>query len=184
VASAGTNPVGLNPDAVAAMREIGIDISHHRSKGIGEDIGQPFDHVITVCDRAKESCPIFPEATCLHHWPFDDPATAKGSPEERKAVFRRFGTRSPRASRGFLMEPTSSEFWKDLLILILSVSFAWGTMYLIVGPPLERWLQWRRPSVDRHELYRLQDRLVFLWAIVNLIILIFWFVRYRSLGPV
>jgi arsenate reductase len=89
VASAGTHPAGLNPDAVEAMREIGIDISHHRSKAIGEVIGQRFDHVITVCDRAKESCPIFPEATCVHHWPFDDPATAKGSPEERKAVFRR-----------------------------------------------------------------------------------------------
>jgi arsenate reductase len=89
VASAGTNPAGLNPDAVTAMREIGIDISHHRSKGIGEVIGQRFGHVITVCDRAKESCPIFPEATCMHHWPFDDPATAKGSPEERKAVFGR-----------------------------------------------------------------------------------------------
>jgi arsenate reductase len=89
VASAGTHPAGLNPDAVEAMREIGIDISHHRSKAIGEVIGQRFDHVITVCDRAKESCPIFPDATCWDHWPFDDPATAKGSPEERKAVFRR-----------------------------------------------------------------------------------------------
>jgi arsenate reductase len=89
VASAGTHPAGLNPDAVAAMREVGIDISHHRSKGIGEVTGRPFDHVMTVCDRAKESCPIFPDATCWDHWPFDDPATAKGSPEERKAVFRR-----------------------------------------------------------------------------------------------
>jgi len=89
VASAGTEPKLVHPDAIRSMREIGIDISHHRSKGIGEVIGQRFDHVITVCDRAKESCPIFPEASALDHWPFDDPATTKGSPEERKAVFRR-----------------------------------------------------------------------------------------------
>ena len=88
VASVGTHPAGLNPDAVEAMREIGIDISHHRSKGIGEVIGQRFDHVITVCDRAKESCPIFPEASALDHWPIEDPAAARGSSEERKAVFR------------------------------------------------------------------------------------------------
>jgi arsenate reductase len=102
VASAGTHPAGLNPDAVAAMREIGIDISHHRSKGIGEVIGQRFDHVITVCDRAKESCPIFPDAKCVHHWPFDDPATAQGSPEERKAVFRRVRDEIAERIRRFL----------------------------------------------------------------------------------
>lgn len=104
VASAGTHPAGLNPEAIAAMREIGIDISPHRSKGIGEVIGQPFDHVITVCDRAKESCPIFPEATCVHHWPFDDPATATGSPEERKAIFRRVRDKIAERIRQFIDE--------------------------------------------------------------------------------
>jgi arsenate reductase len=89
VASAGTHPSVLNPEAVEAMREIGIDISHHRSKGIDTFLGQRFDYVITVCDRAKESCPIFPGALSLDHWPFDDPAVAQGSPEERNAVFRR-----------------------------------------------------------------------------------------------
>jgi arsenate reductase len=89
VASAGTHPSVLNPGAVEVMREIGIDISHHQSKGMETFVGQRFDYVITVCDRAKESCPIFPDAMSLHHWPFDDPASAQGSPEERTAVFRR-----------------------------------------------------------------------------------------------
>lgn len=88
-ASAGTHPAGLNPEAVAVMREVGIDISHHRSKEIGEFLGQHFNYVITVCDRANESCPILPGATYLYHWPFDDPAAASGSREKRQAVFRR-----------------------------------------------------------------------------------------------
>ena len=88
-ASAGTHPSVLNPGAVEAMREIGIDISHHRSKKVDEFLGQRVDAVITVCDRARESCPIFPNAVPFHHWPFDDPAIAKGTAEERKAVFRR-----------------------------------------------------------------------------------------------
>jgi arsenate reductase len=89
VASAGTHPVGLNADAAEAMREIGIDISQHRSKQVQELMGRHFDTVITVCNRAKELCPIFPGASYYYHWPFDDPATAQGSLEERKAVFRR-----------------------------------------------------------------------------------------------
>jgi len=87
--SAGTHPSTLNPDAVDAMREVGIDISHQRSKGLTPFLGQHFDHMITVCDRAKESCPYFPHASSIQHWPFDDPAMATGTPEERKAVFRR-----------------------------------------------------------------------------------------------
>ena len=89
VASAGTRPAVLNPGAVDAMREVGVDIAQHRSKSVDEFAGQRFDHVITVCDRARESCPIFPGATRLHHWPFDDPAEATGTSEERMAVFRR-----------------------------------------------------------------------------------------------
>jgi arsenate reductase len=87
--SAGTHPVGLNPQAVAAMREIGIDISGHRSKLVDEFLGRRFDYVITVCDRAKESCRIFPADTAMLHWRFDDPAAAHGSKEEHVAVFRR-----------------------------------------------------------------------------------------------
>lgn len=88
-ASAGTHPVGLNPGAVEVMREIGIDISGHRSKSLAEFDGRRFDHVITVCDRAQESCPLLPGATSVLHWSFEDPAAATGSNEERHAVFRR-----------------------------------------------------------------------------------------------
>jgi arsenate reductase len=89
VASAGTHPQGLNPGAVAALREIGIDIAHQQSKHVDHFAGEQFDFVITVCDRAKESCPIFPSASSILHWSFDDPASAQGSAEERAAVFRR-----------------------------------------------------------------------------------------------
>jgi arsenate reductase len=87
--SAGTRPVGLNPGAVEAMNEIGIDISHHRSKGIEEYLGQRFDYAITVCDQAKEVCPIFPGAGSMLHWSLDDPAAAEGTAEDRRAVFRK-----------------------------------------------------------------------------------------------
>lgn len=89
VASAGTRPVGLSPRAVTVMKEAGVDISRHRSKRLDELLGQRFDYVITVCDRAKETCPIFPGATSALHWSFDDPADAQGDEEARLAVFRR-----------------------------------------------------------------------------------------------
>ncbi len=89
VGSAGTHPAGLNPKAVAAMGELGIDISQHRSKSLEEFLGQPFDYVITVCDGAKEACPIFPGAAQSLHYSFTDPAAAPGSMEEQMAVFRR-----------------------------------------------------------------------------------------------
>lgn len=89
VASAGTHPVGLNPKAVAVMREVGIDISRHRSKRLDELSERRFDFAITVCDRAKQTCPIFPGATSVLHWSFDDPAEAQGDEEARLAVFRR-----------------------------------------------------------------------------------------------
>lgn len=89
VFSAGTQPVGLNPGAVEAMREVGIDIAGQRSKHLSEFTGQPFHAVITVCDRAKESCPVFPGGGRRLHWSFEDPASATGTPEERRTVFRR-----------------------------------------------------------------------------------------------
>jgi arsenate reductase len=87
--SAGTKPSTVNPLAVEVMREVGIDISGQRSKNVGEYVGQHFPLVITVCNNAREHCPIFPGPCLREHWPFDDPADATGSDEERLQVFRR-----------------------------------------------------------------------------------------------
>src|SRR5579864_7589308 len=89
VFSAGTKPSRLRAEAIAVMREIGIDISGHHAKSVDEFAGQAFDYVITVCDNAKESCPVFPAATQRLHWPFEDPAAVEGSEAERMAAFRR-----------------------------------------------------------------------------------------------
>lgn len=89
VFSAGTKPSHIRPEAIAAMCEIGIDISGHRSKSVDELTGEQFDYVITVCDHARESCPFFPGKAVRIHHSFDDPAAAMGSEEERLAVFRR-----------------------------------------------------------------------------------------------
>jgi arsenate reductase (thioredoxin) len=89
VESAGTKPVGLHPLAVAAMREVGIDISGHQSKDVSRLLGTRFDYVITVCDRARESCPIFPGEFRALHWSLDDPAGASGEEPDRLSVFRR-----------------------------------------------------------------------------------------------
>lgn len=85
--SAGTHPVGLNPGSIEAMAEVGIDISRHRSKSISEFLPQQFDYVITVCDRAKESCPRWPGKANFLHWNFDDPAAVSDINERRK-IFR------------------------------------------------------------------------------------------------
>lgn len=89
VFSAGTHPSFVHPLAIEAMKEIGIDISNHRSKHVSEFLGQNFDYVITVCDKAKESCPTFPGQVKRIHWSFEDPAEATGTKEERMKVFRR-----------------------------------------------------------------------------------------------
>jgi arsenate reductase len=89
VFSAGTRPSQVRPEAIAAMLELGIDISGQRSKSVDEFAGQPFDYVLTVCDNAKESCPIFPGGAAMIHRSFDDPAALQGSDEERLALFRR-----------------------------------------------------------------------------------------------
>ena len=89
VFSAGTKPGQVRPEAISVMRELGIDISRHRSKSVDEYAGQPFDYVVTVCDNAKESCPIFPgHAARLHH-NFEDPAALDAPEQERLALFRR-----------------------------------------------------------------------------------------------
>ena len=89
VFSAGVAPSRVRPQAVAAMRELGIDISGQRSKSVEEFAGQAFDYVLTVCDNANERCPVFPGQTVRIHWSFDDPAAATGDEQMRLAVFRR-----------------------------------------------------------------------------------------------
>jgi arsenate reductase len=89
VASAGVAPTQVRPEAIAVMREIGIDISQHHSKSVDDFTTQQFDYVITVCDNANEQCPIFPGNTKRLHWSFEDPAAAEGDDESRLAVFRR-----------------------------------------------------------------------------------------------
>jgi arsenate reductase len=87
--SAGIDPKGLNPLAVEAMREIGIDISRQQSKDVVSLLGQHIPYVVTVCDNAKERCPIFPGTWKVLHWSLKDPAAAQGSHEERLEVFRK-----------------------------------------------------------------------------------------------
>ncbi len=89
VFSAGISPSHVRPEAIAVMRELGIDISGHRSKSVEELAGQSFDYVLTVCDNARESCPIFPGGAVIIHQSFEDPASLEGSEEQRLALFRR-----------------------------------------------------------------------------------------------
>jgi len=87
--------------AIEVMNELGIDISAHRSKGVEEFRGEAFDYVLTVCDNAKESCPVFPGAAKMMHHNFEDPAAAAGSAEERRRVFRRVRDEIREYLRGF-----------------------------------------------------------------------------------
>ncbi len=89
VESAGTRPGQVRPEAVAVMKEIGINLSGHRSKHVDEFARQSFDYVLTVCDNAKESCPIFPGHGNRIHKAFEDPAALEGSEQDRLALFRR-----------------------------------------------------------------------------------------------
>ncbi|MBA4150556.1 MAG: arsenate reductase ArsC [Verrucomicrobia bacterium] len=89
VQSAGSKPAGyVHPLSIKVMQEIGIDISKHHSKHMDEFLTQPVETVITVCGNADQACPIFPGQVNRHHWPFLDPAHAKGSEEEVLTVFR------------------------------------------------------------------------------------------------
>jgi len=88
VHSAGSVATGVRPEAVAVMAEIGIDLSEHQSKTLDRYLYEPFDLVITVCDRARDACPIFPHAGELRHWSIADPAAVRGSHEQRLAAFR------------------------------------------------------------------------------------------------
>lgn len=86
VFSAGTKPSRVRPEAIAAMKEIGIDISTHRSKSVDEFAGREFDYVITVCDHANEICPVFPGKTQRLHWPFEDPTDAQSFQKVRDEI--------------------------------------------------------------------------------------------------
>jgi arsenate reductase len=88
VFSAGLLPSYVRPHAITVMNELGIDISHHRSKSLNEFFETPFDYVITVCDHASEQCPIFPGPAQRIHWSIDDPV-APGGEEAQLAAFRR-----------------------------------------------------------------------------------------------
>jgi len=89
VESAGTRPSLVRPEAIAVMHEVGIDISSHRSKSVAEFDGQRFDVVITVCDHANETCPVFPGSPERIHWSFPDPAAVAGDEAARLDAFRR-----------------------------------------------------------------------------------------------
>lgn len=89
VYSAGAQPSAVNPLAIRAMAARGLDIRHHRSKSMMEFFDQPFDYVITVCDNAAESCPLFPGRAKRIHWGFPDPASVIGTEEERLDAFER-----------------------------------------------------------------------------------------------
>jgi arsenate reductase (thioredoxin) len=82
VFSAGSKPSVINPYAIRAMQERGIDISGQRSKHLSEYLNQPFDFVITVCDQAAETCPVFPGRAQRIHWSFPDPAAVQGNDEK------------------------------------------------------------------------------------------------------
>lgn len=86
--SGGTQPSTVNPYAVRAMKEIGVDISAHRSKSVNEFRGSEFDYVVTVCDQAKETCPFFPGGKEYLHQGFEDPSEFKGTDQEMLVIFR------------------------------------------------------------------------------------------------
>ncbi len=89
VFSAGVNPTKVRPEAIAVMQELGIDLSNHRSKHVNEFAAQSFDYILTVCDHAREVCPIFPGETATIHHSFVDPADFNGSEQDRLALFRK-----------------------------------------------------------------------------------------------
>ena len=89
VVSGGVSPRPVHPMAIATMARIGIDISGAESKSLMRYASQPFDYVITVCDRARQTCPVFPGGGEVLHWGIDDPAEAEGSDVERQAAFDR-----------------------------------------------------------------------------------------------
>ncbi len=87
--SGGTEPTQVNPYAIRAMSEIGIDISHHTSKSVDQFLDQDLDYVVTVCDQANEACPFFPGGKNRIHKGFEDPSAVEGTETEKLEAFRR-----------------------------------------------------------------------------------------------
>ena len=88
VFSAGSEPGVVHPMAVRAMAQMNIDIGHQRAKHMKRFAGQPFDYILTVCDRVREACPVFPDDPKKIHWSFEDPAAVEGSERERHQAFQ------------------------------------------------------------------------------------------------
>jgi arsenate reductase len=107
VTSAGTYPAGVHPLARIVIEELGIDMSNHFSKSVYELADHPFDLVITVCDDAREVCPVFLKATKQLHWPFEDPVMSEGSVEERLPLFRRTRELIHQRIRQFLQDDSA-----------------------------------------------------------------------------
>ena len=87
VFSAGSEPTSIHPFAIKAMSKIGIDLTQHRSKDLNEFIGQQFDYIVTVCDRVREICPVFPGDPEQIHWSFPDPADVTGDRQTQEKAF-------------------------------------------------------------------------------------------------
>jgi arsenate reductase len=105
VESAGTEQTRVNPLAIRAMQEVGVDLGGHRSKTLEQFLDQPWDYVITVCDSANERCPIFSGSARRLHWSFEDPSRATGNDDERLEIFRRIRDEISTRIEAWLAEP-------------------------------------------------------------------------------
>ena len=108
VHSAGTNPGTVRPEAIQVMNEIGIDISAHRSRSVDEFLGQDFDYVITVCDKARQNCPVFHAKAERIHQSFADPAALEGNDHDRLSLFRQVRDEIREWMAGFISRCDSS----------------------------------------------------------------------------
>ena len=107
VFSAGLKPGFINPNAIKVMNELGVDISKHTSDDVTKYVGDEFDYIITVCDNANESCPIFPGKGKRIHWSFKDPADAVGNEEEVLDEFRKVRDQIKSTLKQFISEQNS-----------------------------------------------------------------------------
>ncbi|MDP4220475.1 MAG: arsenate reductase ArsC [Bacteroidota bacterium] len=114
--SAGSNPTGyVHPLAIETLREMNIDISTNKSKSVSEFLNQSWDIVITVCDNAKESCPIFPGKQQRMHWNLEDPAQFQGTEEQKRAFFQKIALEIEARVRQLLSPPDDGTMRKEPL---------------------------------------------------------------------